>query len=61
MHVLFTKWLPDMIRKDGHTIKNVSENLLKARQCTYKGNFKVRSCNHFWRGKGISITYFECL
>jgi len=31
------------------------------RQCMYKHNFEVRSCNHFWHGKGISITYFECL
>jgi hypothetical protein len=29
--------------------------------CTYKRNNETRSLNRFRRGKGISITYFECV
>jgi hypothetical protein len=34
MRIVFTKWLPEMTRKDGHTIKTASENLLESQNRT---------------------------
>jgi hypothetical protein len=29
--------------------------------CTYKPNIETHSCNHYQRGKAISITYSKCV
>ena len=29
--------------------------------CTYKRNNEARSCNHFYSGQAIRITYSECV
>ena len=29
--------------------------------CKYKRYIKARSCNHFYSGKAMSITYCECV
>jgi hypothetical protein len=31
------------------------------RQCTYERKVEARSRNHFYCGKAISITYYECV
>jgi hypothetical protein len=30
-------------------------------RCTYKNNTEMRSRNHCWSGRGIGITYSECV
>jgi hypothetical protein len=39
--------------------KNVTYR--QGRQCTYKRKAEARFCNHFFCGKAVSITHFECL
>ena len=40
---------------------NFTNTKQKHRQCTYKRNIEERSLNHYCRGKGIMVTYSECV
>jgi hypothetical protein len=39
----------------------VYSNVKQDRKYTYKRNIKAHSCNHYCRGKAISIAYSECV
>jgi hypothetical protein len=73
--VVYLNWLSwDTIRRHYHFVTcdqwirihgpayqySILPTFQQDRQCTCNVNIEARSCNLFWGGKAISITYSEC-